>query len=73
MIRKKTKTQTSRLEIDLTGPQGNVFYLMGCVPILAEKLNLDPDEIISEMMSSDYENAVLIFEKYFGKYVILYR
>jgi len=35
--------------------------------------NLEPNEIQKEMMSGDYENAVNVFDKYFGEFVILYR
>jgi hypothetical protein len=31
------------------------------------------DKVIAEMMSSDYENAVEVFDKYFGSFVILER
>jgi len=40
---------------------------------LANQLNLDKDKILEEMKSSDYENLITVFDKYFGKYVILYR
>jgi hypothetical protein len=31
------------------------------------------DRIIAEMTSSDYENAVEVFDRYFGSFVILDR
>jgi hypothetical protein len=31
------------------------------------------DRIIGEMMESDYENAVEVFDRYFGSFVILER
>ena len=34
----------------------------------------DPAQWIQEqMMSGDYENAIQVFDRYFGEYVILYR
>ena len=61
----------SEITIDLTGPDGNVFVLMGYARRYANDLGLDGDKIINEMMSSDYENAVQVFDKYFGSFVTL--
>jgi hypothetical protein len=61
------------IEIDLTGPQGNVFFLIGTARNLAKQLGLDSSSIQKEMMSGDYENAVNVFDKNFGSFVTLYR
>ena len=63
----------SEITIDLTGPDGNVFVLMGYARRYANDLGLDGDKIINEMKSSDYENAVEVFDNYFGSFVILLR
>ena len=63
----------SEITIDLTGPDGNVFVLMGKAKGFARDLGLDGDKIINEMKSSDYENAVQVFDNYFGSFVILLR
>ena len=68
----KSKKQNG-IEIDLTGPQGNVFFLIGTAGKLAKQLGLDSAEIQKQMMSSDYENAVNVFDKNFGSFVTLYR
>ena len=59
--------------IDLTGPDGNVFVLMGKAKGFARDLGLDGDKIINEMKNSDYENAIQVFDKYFGSFVTLLR
>ena len=59
--------------IDLTGPQGNAFVLLGYAKDFAKQLGLDYDKISEEMKSSDYENLVETFDKYFGDYVVLER
>jgi hypothetical protein len=59
--------------IDLTGPQGNAFFLMGQAGQYARQLGLDGDMIIAEMKSGNYENLVQVFDRYFGDYVILER
>lgn len=61
------------IEIDLSGPQGNAFFLIGTANNLAKQLGLDTKKIQLEMMGGDYENLVKTFDKYFGKFVILYR
>jgi hypothetical protein len=71
MIVKKPKT--NGIEIDLTGPQGNAFYLLGTAKKLANQLGLDSDEILNQMKSGDYENLLQVFDKNFGMFVTLYR
>lgn len=69
----KSKEQKLGIEIDLTGPQGNVFFLIGTAKNLAKQLGLDGKKIQAEMMSGDYENAVNVFDENFGHFVTLYR
>ena len=70
MIRDKV---ASTPVIDLTGPQGNAFFLLGQAEQYARALGLDSDQIITEMKSGDYKNLVAVFDHYFGDYVILER
>jgi hypothetical protein len=69
----RAKEIAENLVIDLTGPEGNAFCLMGYAKKFARQLDLDANQIIEEMKSGDYENLVTIFDKYFGDYVILER
>ena len=69
----KSKKENKGIEIDLTGPQGNVFFLIGTAGNLSKQLGLDGASIRKEMMSGDYENAVNVFDKNFGSFVTLYR
>ena len=73
MAIKYKKMKTGPVEIDLTGPDGNAFALIGIAGRLAKQLDLDKSKIQSEMMSGDYENLVKVFDKHFGEYVTLYR
>jgi len=68
----KSKKQTG-IEIDLTGPDGNAFVLIGKAGNLAKQLGLDKAKIQAEMMGGDYENLVSVFDKHFGEFVTLYR
>ena len=72
MIRDKIKN-TGPVVIDLTGPDGNAFALMGYANRFAKQLGLNGKEITNEMMQGDYEDLVQIFDKYFGSTVILER
>ena len=67
------KPKQNGIEIDLTGPQGNAFYLLGTAKNLAKQLGLNGTEIMEEMKSGDYENLLQVFDKNFGSIVTLYR
>ena len=69
----RAKQQQKQLVIDLTGPQGNAFFLLGTAKNLAKPLGLDANSIMEEMKSSDYENLITVFDKYFGDFIILER
>jgi hypothetical protein len=69
----RAKEIAENLVIDLTGPEGNAFCLMGYAKKFARQLDLDGNQIIKEMQSGNYENLVDTFDKYFGDYVILER
>ena len=71
MIRKKPEP-TERI-IDLTGPEGNAYYLLGAARKLAKQLGLDSTKIMAEMTSGDYENLIEVFDRYFGDFVVLER
>lgn len=72
MIRNK-KEKKGPIVIDLTGPNGNAFVLMGYAKNFARQLDLDADVIIKEMKSKDYEHLIKVFDNYFGAFVILER
>jgi hypothetical protein len=68
-IREKKKERT----IDLTGPEGNAYVLMGYAKSFAKQLGMDHKALIEEMCSGDYENLVNVFDRNFGHFVTLYR
>jgi hypothetical protein len=69
----KSKKQSLGIEIDLTGPDGNAFVLIGTAGNLARQLGLDGKAIREEMMKGDYEHLVNTFDKHFGHFVTLYK
>lgn len=66
------KPKTQRI-IDLNSPEGNAHYLMGLTQIWSKQLGKDTKAIIAEMMSSDYENLVKVFDSEFGDYCVIYK
>jgi hypothetical protein len=72
MIRAKEEKK-GPIVIDLTGPDGNAFVLMGYAKRFAKQLDLDAGVIIKEMRSGNYENLLQVFDNYFGEFVILER
>lgn len=69
----RTKQAPKEIVIDLTGPDGNAFVLMGTAVNLAKQLGKDGKAIREEMMAGDYEHLLSIFDREFGDYVILER
>ena len=69
----KSKKQKLGIEIDLTGPDGNAFVLIGTAGNLAKQLGLDGKAIRTEMMAGNYENLINVFDMHFGNFVTLYR
>jgi len=75
MIREK-QASNGPIVIDLTGPDGNAFSLMGSAMRLGKQLELTKEQIdliITDMKSGDYENLIQVFDKHFGAFVILER
>ena len=59
------KLKSSIIRIDLYGPNGNAFYLLGTAQQLAKQCGLDDVMITEEMQSGDYMNLVKTMDKYF--------
>ena len=70
----KSKNTLDRgIEIDLTGPQGNAYYLLGTAKNFCKQLNLKYGPIADDMTSGDYDHLVEVFDKHFGTFVTLYK
>ena len=72
MIKPKEDRQ-GKIEIDLTGPEGNAFVLLAYAEQYAKELGFDGKRIVKEMKTKDYEHLISTFDKYFGEYVDLLR
>ena len=74
MIRQKQNSD--KMIIDLDGPEGNAYNLMGVAKNLMRRLGFEDENslvkaVLEEMMSGDYNNLVKVFDKHFGDMVIL--
>ena len=72
MIIDKKKKVTKR-EIDLTGPEGNAFMLLAIAKDLCHKTGIEWEPVKNEMTSGDYENLILVLDKYFSNLIIMYK
>ena len=75
MIKQK-ETQNKGIEIDLTGPQGNAYYLLGLASRWSKELQFSDsyrEEMLEKMRSSDYENLIQVLDNEFGSVVTFYR
>ena len=71
-----TPKDYSKIEINLKGPEGNAFVLLGLAGKFGKQLGFDEFQIRciqDEMKLSNYEMLIQTFDKWFGDYVILYR
>ena len=75
-IRKKEERNDHRIHIDLTGPEGNAFVLIGYAHRFCKQLGYDKlhtERIIEEMTLTDYEGLLHTFDREFGTFVTLWR
>ena len=73
----KSKESLKRgIEIDLTGPDGNAYVIMGYAKRFGKQVGISDSyikEMLEKMMSSDYENLIKVFDDEFGSVVTLLR
>ena len=76
MILKKEEQHQGKPTIDLTGPEGNAYALMGYVKQWSRELEFTKENtqiILDDMRSNDYDHLLSVIEENFGEYVILLR
>ncbi len=71
MTLKRKSEMTYHPVIDLSGPEGNAFVLLGYASRWGRELGKDTARIHKEMTSGDYINLVRVFEREFGEYATL--
>ena len=71
-----SKDTTRKQTIDLTGPQGNSFYLLGLAVKLCGQIGfsgLSTTGILDDMKNGDYEHLITRFDYHFGHLIDLER
>lgn len=63
----------AKIVVDLDGPDGNAFFLLGLARKLCRDIGTDPVPIVADMTSQDYEHLVQVFDACFGEYVDIHR
>lgn len=62
------------ITIDISGPDGNAYALMGYAETFAGNVEMstqETEEMLEMMMEGDYANLLNIFNQYWGSYVKL--
>ena len=70
------KPSLGKIEIDLTGPDGNAYVLMSYARRMGRQIGFSEqkiDAIIKVMMLTNYEGLLHTFDEQFGDYVIMWR
>ncbi len=52
--------------IDLQGPTGNAYFIMGIVGKILKSKGIDPKPIMNDMMSGNYNHLVEVAKKHCG-------
>ena len=76
MIKSKSEMPDRGIEIDLTGPEGNAFVLLGYANRFARELGYSDHDrlcLLDNMKLSTYDMLVEIFDREFGSFVTLWR
>ena len=76
MINSKSEMPMRGIEIDLTGPEGNAYVLLGYADRWAKQLGYSDHDrlcLLDNMKLSTYDMLVEIFDREFGSFVTLWR
>ena len=71
-----SKDTTKKHTIDLTGPQGNAYFLLGTAMNLCKQIGfseLATQGILEDMKNGDYEHLITRFDYHFGDVIDLER
>ena len=72
MIKSK-EYKNNGIEIDLTGPDGNAYAILGLAKRLCKEFDIPFKPQMEKMTSGDYENLIKVFDDKFGSFVTMYR
>ena len=69
ILEKCESKNSKRPFIDISGPNGNAFTLIGQAIKLAKKFGKDENSIVNRMMEGNYQELLEVFDSEFGEYV----
>ena len=72
MIKSK-EYKNNGIEIDLTGPDGNGYAILGWAKRVCKEFDIPFKPLMEKMTSGDYENLIKVFDDKFGSFVTMYR
>jgi hypothetical protein len=70
----KRKNTRQKQVVDLSGPQGNAYFLLASASRMGRQLGMTAEEVevmMADMRSSDYKHLVETFDNHFGTFVDL--
>ena len=76
MIKSKAEMPDRGIEIDLTGPDGNAYVILGIAERLGRQLGYGKrrrERIRMEMTLADYECLLQTFDREFGTFITMWR
>ena len=72
-IRSIEELKLVKRHIDLTGPDGNSWVLLGFAKNYCAALDKDWESVKEKLIAGDYEHLIKTFDEEFGDFVDLYR
>ena len=70
------RPNSGKIEIDLSGPDGNAFVLLKLASNLCRRFGYSEEKrerVLDEMRLTDYEGLLYTLDREFGDYIILWR
>lgn len=68
-IKLKKDMPYRKAEVDLTGPEGNIFVIMGMAKGWAKDLGMEWDPIQKFIFEHEYDENIKYLDELFGDYV----
>ena len=76
MITDKPMPSDGLMHIDLSGPEGNAFVLIGITRKILKQLGHEADyidDVQKQMTSGKYEHLLEVMDNHVGEYVVLHQ
>ena len=73
MIKPIKSLQKLPIEVDLTGPDGNIFVLLGMAVGWCKANGTDFEWVKEFILNHSYEENIIMLDSHFGYFVTFYR